>query len=138
MTTLIAEHYYSYYTKTYQIPPPRMKTWNTCSDWSLILFATWMIQGSNPGRENTFFSPLRHTEWLWSALSLRLNGHRGSFLWVTWLGCELDHSPPSSAEVKNERKYISSPPIWSHGVDRENFKGYTRNGIKIFRYFNLN
>jgi hypothetical protein len=31
-------------------------------------------------------------------------------------GREADHSPPSSAEVKNAWSYISSPPIRFHGV----------------------
>jgi hypothetical protein len=30
--------------------------------------------------------------------------------------CEADHSPPSSAEVKNVRSYTSTPPISLHGV----------------------
>jgi hypothetical protein len=30
--------------------------------------------------------------------------------------CEADHSPPSSAEVKNELSYISIPPIRLHDV----------------------
>jgi hypothetical protein len=31
-------------------------------------------------------------------------------------GIEADHSPPSSAEVKNEWSYTSTPPIRLHGV----------------------
>jgi hypothetical protein len=31
-------------------------------------------------------------------------------------GCEADHSPPSSAEVKNEWSYNSTPPVRLHGV----------------------
>jgi hypothetical protein len=31
-------------------------------------------------------------------------------------GCESDHSPPSSAEVKNAWSYISTPPVRLHGV----------------------
>jgi hypothetical protein len=35
---------------------------------------------------------------------------------------EADHSPPSSAEVKNAWSYISTPPIRIHGVVlRDNF-----------------
>jgi hypothetical protein len=37
------------------------------------------------------------------------------------MGCEVNHSPPSSAKVKNERCYTSTPPICLYGVDRENF-----------------
>ena len=35
-------------------------------------------------------------------------------------GREVNHSPPSSDEVKNEWSYVSTPPIRLHGVDREN------------------
>jgi len=31
-------------------------------------------------------------------------------------GCEADHSPPCTAEVKNECSYTSTPPIRLHGV----------------------
>jgi hypothetical protein len=37
-------------------------------------------------------------------------------LGVKWSGCEDDHSPPSSAEVRNAWSYISSPPIRLYGV----------------------
>jgi hypothetical protein len=38
-------------------------------------------------------------------------------------GREADHSPPSSAEVKNARSYTSIPPLRLHGVveHRDNF-----------------
>jgi hypothetical protein len=31
-------------------------------------------------------------------------------------GCEADHSPPSSAEVKNTWSYTSTPPVHLHGL----------------------
>jgi len=34
---------------------------------------------------------------------------------------EVDHSPPSSDEAKNECSYTSTPPIRLHGLDRDNF-----------------
>ena len=34
---------------------------------------------------------------------------------------EVNHSPPSSVEVKNEWSYTSVPPIYLRGVDRDNF-----------------
>jgi hypothetical protein len=43
-------------------------------------------------------------------------GTRGSFLGVKRPGREADHSPPSSAEVKNEWSYTSTPPVRLHGV----------------------
>jgi hypothetical protein len=45
-------------------------------------------------------------QWILLALSLM----------VKWLGHETDHSPPSSAEVKNVWSYTSIPPIHIHGV----------------------
>jgi hypothetical protein len=41
---------------------------------------------------------------------------RGSSLGVKRLGREHDHSPPSSAEVKNAWSYTSTLPIRLHGV----------------------
>jgi hypothetical protein len=43
-------------------------------------------------------------------------GTRGSFSGVKWPGREVDHSSPSSAEVKNAWSYKSTPPIRLHGV----------------------
>jgi hypothetical protein len=37
------------------------------------------------------------------------------------LGCEVDHTTPSSAEVRNEWIYICAPPICFHSVARDNF-----------------
>ena len=34
---------------------------------------------------------------------------------------EVNHSPPTSAKVKNEWSYTSTSPIWVHGMDKENF-----------------
>jgi hypothetical protein len=46
------------------------------------------------------------TQWVPGALSLG----------VKRPGSEADHSPPSSAEVKNAWSYTSTPPIRLHGV----------------------
>jgi len=37
-------------------------------------------------------------------------------LGVKQLGHEVDHSPPSSAEVKNVWNYTSTPPVHLHGM----------------------
>jgi hypothetical protein len=37
-------------------------------------------------------------------------------LGVKWPDREADHSPPSSAEVKNAWSYTSTPPVSLHGV----------------------
>jgi len=54
----------------------------------------------NRGRTSDFFQPNLHRQ-------LPLHGYRNSFLGVKWRRRYTDHSPPSSAEVKNER--ISNP-----------------------------
>jgi hypothetical protein len=54
-----------------------------------------------PAGTGTFFSSPRPDR-LWSPASLLSDGYRGSFP-----GGEADHSPPSSAEVKNTRSFTS-------------------------------
>jgi hypothetical protein len=44
-----------------------------------------------------------------SLLTLLANGHRGLFL-REWLGREVDHTLPTTAEVKNTRIYTYIPP----------------------------
>jgi hypothetical protein len=43
-------------------------------------------------------------------------GTRGYFHGMKRPGSEADHSPPSSAEVKNVWSYASTPPVHLHGV----------------------
>jgi hypothetical protein len=47
------------------------------------------------------------------------------FLAVKRPRLEADHSPPSSAEVKNAWSYTSTPPISLHGVVLSNTSTYT-------------
>jgi len=47
----------------------------------------------------------------WSLLSLLFSGYWGALSQeVKWLGHEADHSPPSSAKVKDVMNYTSIPP----------------------------
>ena len=46
---------------------------------------------------------------LWDPPSLLFNGYWGSFLGVKRWGPKVDHSPPSSDDVKNERNYTFNP-----------------------------
>ena len=45
----------------------------------------------------------------------------GSFPGIKRAEREVDHSPASSAEVKNGWSYTSTPPISPYGVDTDNF-----------------
>jgi len=51
-------------------------------------------------------------------------GIRGYFPWVKRSRSEVNHSPRSSAEVKDKWSYTSTPPICLHGLDREHFTFY--------------
>jgi hypothetical protein len=58
-------------------------------------------RGSIPGGCWEFFSSPPRPEWLWGPPSLLSNGYQGLLsLGVKRPGREADHSPPSSAEVK--------------------------------------
>lgn len=46
-------------------------------------------------------------------------GYRGFSSEVKWSGRDVDQSPPSSAEIKNEWRYTSAPPLCLHGVRRD-------------------
>ena len=43
---------------------------------------------------------------------------------VKWLGSEANDSPLSSAKVRIECNYISTPPLCLHGMDSETFTFY--------------
>jgi hypothetical protein len=58
--------------------------------------------------------------------SLPFNANRGSFPGVKRLGCEVNHSSPSSAEVNNECSYISTALICHHGIEMENLSYLVR------------
>jgi hypothetical protein len=66
--------------------------------------------GSIPGMARFVFSPQRPDR-LWGLPSLLSNGYQGALSpGVKGQGREADHSPPSSAEVKNMWIYTSIPP----------------------------
>jgi hypothetical protein len=45
---------------------------------------------------------------------------------VMWQGHKVNHSPPSSAQVKKEWIYASTLPLCLHGVDREDLFTFTQ------------
>ena len=89
----------------------------------------WTFRGSNPGRGKRFFFPQKHQGQLWAPPSLQLNGDRVSFPGVKLPGREVDHSPPRSAEFKNEWSNTSAPFIRLHGVD---IYTHARTHIRLF------
>jgi len=81
----------------------------------------WTMLGSNPSRDNRFIVFSKHADWHWGPPSLLFSWYWDSFLGVKQLGNEVDHLPQSSTEVKKERSHISTPPVYLHGMDRDNF-----------------
>jgi hypothetical protein len=81
----------------------------------------WMIQGSIASTGKVFLFPKM------PGLDLGLTQppvHKvpeGLSLGVKQLEHEVDHSPLSNAEFKNEWSYTSAPCICLCGVDRDNF-----------------
>jgi hypothetical protein len=75
----------------------------------------WMIGGSSPGRAGNFS---RHRIQAGSGTHPASYpiGKRYPSLGVKRPVHEADHSPPSSAEVKNAWSYTSTPPIRLHSV----------------------
>jgi hypothetical protein len=70
---------------------------------------SWTIKGSSPDRGGNFS--------LYHRVKTGSGAHPASYLMgIMRQGHEADHSPPSSAEVKNAWSYNSTPPIRLHGV----------------------
>ena len=75
--------------------------------------------GSIPGNGKTFFFSSVCPDRLWGALSHLFTGHKGPphpTVEIKRPGREGDHSPPSSAEFRNEWSYTSTPQSFCHGV----------------------
>jgi hypothetical protein len=82
-----------------------------------------MVQGLNPGRGKRFFSKISRLAL--ASTKFLFYGNHGSFPGVKQPRCEVNNSPSSSAEVKNEGSCTSASPIYLHGMDRENFTPYS-------------
>ena len=67
--------------------------------------------------------------WVWGPPSLLHKGHQGSFLGVMLPGCEINHSPQTSAKIKNGWRNTSAPCICLHSVDKGNFTFYLNHHV---------
>jgi len=79
---------------------------------------------------SSFWKPVRSTDFsllpkypdqLWGPPTFLFNRFQGSFLWLSGWHTQVNRSPLSSFEVKNEWSCTSTPPICLHGVDGDNF-----------------
>jgi len=61
----------------------------------------------------------KRPEWLWGSPSLQFNGYRRFFPGVKRPGRKVNHSPPSSVEVKNMWCFTSTTSIRLQGADTE-------------------
>ena len=66
-----------------------------------------------------FFSSPKRPDRLWGPPSLIFSGYRGISSGVKRPECDVDHSPPSSAEVKNEWRCNCSVLICFDGIHRD-------------------
>jgi hypothetical protein len=70
--------------------------------------------------QEIFLSP-ELPNWFWGLLSRLFDGHWGSFPVLKRPGCEVDHLPLTSSEVKNKWSYTSAPPICICGMYKDFF-----------------
>jgi len=73
----------------------------------------------NPVRARNFYPP-KHSHRLWGQLSLLFTGYLSSFWGAKKLRREVNHTPVSSAEVKNDWSYTFFLLIYVRGVERDN------------------
>lgn len=79
------------------------------------------VQGSNPTRGKGYSSAQICPDQLCSPPRLLFNGYGGCSTRVKQLGHDINHSPPSTAEVKHEWGCTFIPLVGLHGVYRDNF-----------------
>ena len=79
------------------------------------------VRGSNPGKKSWYFPLPKRSDRVWGPPTLPFKGHWGCLLGLKRPGPKGNHSIPSSAKIKNEGHYSSSPAIRLRGADRINF-----------------
>ena len=81
----------------------------------------WTVWPSNPGKNNGFFSLLKHPGRLWGRRNLVFSEYEGVFSGLKRPGHDVNHLLPSSAEINNGYSYTSTLLLSLHGVYRETF-----------------
>jgi hypothetical protein len=96
------------------IPPLlHMSSWYFCD----IILPSWalrVIRGSNLGRGKRFLCPPNRLNGICGLPSLQFSGYLASFPGIKRSGRDVDHSSPSSIDIKNGWSYTAS----TCGVDR--------------------
>ena len=83
----------------------------------------WTVRGLKPGCGKGIFSKTTQTGM--GPQTLLLSGYRAPFQGVKWQRREVNHSPPSSVEVKERVEQCVWFPICLHGVERDTFLNLT-------------
>ena len=87
--------------------------------WKLLLFGRysvlttgWTVRGLNPGSGKRVFSSRKGPDRLCGAPSrFHFNLYRDSLPGIKRPGRDVDHSPPPSTEIMNERSHTCTPPL---------------------------
>jgi hypothetical protein len=91
-------------------------------DWLVVTYWFRTTRFSNPGSNKTFLSSPKRPHLLCGPLSFLLNWYRKIFVGVNLSLCEINHSVPSSAEIKNKWSYNPTRPyMYSWRVYKEIF-----------------
>jgi len=69
----------------------------------------WKVESSNLSGDEIFFSFPKLPDMPWNPLCLQFRGFWVSSLGLNQPGRELNHSPPSSTEIKNEWSHTAIP-----------------------------
>jgi hypothetical protein len=74
--------------------------------------ALWKVHGNSQQRQEFFFfSTMFRSAWESTQPPIQWVP-RALYLGVKWLGCDTDHSSPSTVDVKNVWSYTSTPPYF--------------------------
>jgi hypothetical protein len=81
----------------------------------------WTVWGSNTVKNKGYFSLLKHPGRLWGRRNLVFSVYEHAFPGLKRRGRDIEHLPPSIAEVNNEWSHTSALLVCLHVVYRENF-----------------